>query len=152
MRPFAITDVRAWRVRLDRWLAASDLLRSSEEDLRWIDPSLPPLETAAQLLESGPAVAVVTRGAAGAAVLSPAGMVEVSATPTDVTDTVGAGDSFTGALLTWLHRRDVGGRSAVLALSAEDWREALQFSSMVAAVTCSRVGADPPWASEMEDR
>ncbi len=149
VRPFAITDIEAWRALLERWLAAAELLRSSEEDLRWIVPSQDPLATAGRLLERGPAVAVVTRGAGGAVVVSPSGAIEVDATPVEVADTVGAGDSFTGAILAWLHHRSVSGRTDLLALSSDDWRDALMFASTAAGITCSRVGADPPWAREL---
>jgi fructokinase len=149
VRPFAIADRSAWLARLDGWLGATELLRSSEEDLRWIDPSTPPLDTVRRLLERGPAVAVVTRGGAGATVVSPAVSVEVEAAPVEVVDTVGAGDAFTGALLTWLHGHLVSDRAALLDLSAEDWFDAADFATRVAGVTCTRPGADPPWVEEL---
>lgn len=150
VRPFAIEDEADWRTRLDRWLAATEVIRSSDEDLRWIDPSRDPLDTASQLLERGPAVAVVTHGPEGATVLTAEHRVRVPARPVEVVDTVGAGDSFTGGLLAWLHDRRVSDRSAVLELTADDWRDAVGLAITVAGITCGRAGADPPRADEFD--
>lgn len=149
VRPFAISDVGAWRGLFTRWLAAADLLRSSADDLRWIAPGEDPLATAERLLDRGPVAAVVTFGGSGAVAVSPRGTVEVDAAPVEVVDTVGAGDSFTGALLSWLHRREIADRHGLLAVTPDGWRDALDFATTAAGVTCTRVGADPPWADEL---
>jgi fructokinase len=66
-----------------------------------------------------------------------------------VADTVGAGDAFGGAFLAWWSRRG---------LTRSDLRRpgpvhgALQAAAEVAAVTCTRVGAEPPWLAEVRDR
>jgi fructokinase len=50
------------------------------------------------LVRYGLALIVMTRGAAGAMVVTPAGTLEQAGIPTKVVDTVGAGDSFSAAL------------------------------------------------------
>jgi len=63
-------------------------------------------------------------------------------------DTVGAGDSFHGGLLHFLAENGyLGGRLDTL--TAEGLVRALTFASRVSAITCSRAGANPPWASEL---
>jgi fructokinase len=64
-------------------------------------------------------------------------------------DTVGAGDSFSGALLDWLSRHGRLRPQDLARLSAEEARQAVGFASRVAAITCSRPGADPPRRSEL---
>ena len=69
--------------------------------------------------------------------------------PTTLVDTVGAGDSFHAGLLHDLAQLGVlGGRLDTL--TAGDLEQALRFASRVAAITCSRPGADPPWRAEVE--
>lgn len=66
----------------------------------------------------------------------------VAAPSVEVVDTIGAGDAFGAALLTWLH--DHGALKTDLALSAADLESALEFACLVASLTCTRAGAEPP--------
>lgn len=60
----------------------------------------------ALLVSSGLTLVVMTRGARGALLVSADEIVDQPGIPTDVVDTVGAGDSFTAALVVGLLRRD----------------------------------------------
>jgi fructokinase len=75
--------------------------------------------------------------------------VQVPSIPVEVIDTVGAGDSFTGGLLCALHEAGVGDAAALESIDADGWGRVLDFAVRVAAVACSRVGADPPWRHEL---
>jgi fructokinase len=68
-----------------------------------------------------------------------------------IVDTVGTGDSCTGALLAGLHRRVLLGRRAALAaLRVQPLGELLDEAMLVSALTCTRRSADPPRAAELE--
>ncbi len=149
VRPLLVSDEPGLRARLDRWLGLVDLVKVSDEDLAWLCPGEPVEDVAARWRERGPAVVVVTRGGEGVHALGPAGPVDLPALPVQVADTVGAGDSFMGGLLAALSERGLLGRPELDALSSADLREALAFAAQVAAVTCSRPGADPPWRAEL---
>ena len=73
----------------------------------------------------------------------------VPAPPTQVVDTIGAGDSVVGGVLRHLDRIGALSSVAVAELDADQWRATAEFAGEVAAVTVSRPGADPPWASEL---
>ena len=64
-------------------------------------------------------------------------------------DTVGAGDTFQAALLTWLAEHDRLSIAGVSELDADALADLLAFAARAAAITCSRPGADPPWAREL---
>ena len=64
-------------------------------------------------------------------------------------DTVGAGDTFNAGFLRALDRAGVLTKSAVASLSEEALRDALSLGVRAAAITCSRPGANPPWADEL---
>jgi fructokinase len=87
---------------------------------------------------------VVTRGEQGAVWFSRSGLVEVPSTPVQVADTIGAGDTFSAALLDGLL-----GRGDLAGLDETAVREVLDRAVRAAAVTVSRPGADPPYASEL---
>ena len=72
-----------------------------------------------------------------------------------VIDTVGAGDTFSGALLAGLHDRDLLGAAARPALRAVDeptLHALLDEAALAAAITCSRRGADPPTRADLAAR
>jgi fructokinase len=140
-RPGAIADPAAYRARMGRVLGMSDLVKVSEEDLAWLDPRVPALQAARALLSVGPAAVLLTRGAAGATVLTPRGDILIAPVTVDVADTIGAGDAFGGGFLAWwsshgLGRDDLARDDAVVA--------AARFAAVVAARTVARAGASPP--------
>jgi fructokinase len=92
---------------------------------------------------------VLTRGSAGLTVLTEADRVDVPAAPARVVDTIGAGDTVHGALLAWLHRNAVRGARDLATLDRPAWSDALRFAARAAAVTVGRVGAQPPYAAEL---
>src|ERR1700737_3905819 len=112
-------------------------------------PRSPPCSTAPPaLLARGPRLVVVTLGADGAFGVGAEAEVQVAAPLVDVVDTIGAGDAFGAALLVWLHdharlRRDLN-------LSREELRLALEFACLVASITCTRRGANPPRRAELD--
>ena len=64
-------------------------------------------------------------------------------------DTVGAGDTFQAATLAYLRRLDADSPAGLAALSREEIDAMLAFAIRAAAVTCSRVGPDLPFAHEL---
>jgi fructokinase len=146
IRPTAVEDEAAYRARLDRILAKAHVVKVSEEDLAWLDGDRPPVEAVRGLLAHGPTLGLLTRGPNGALVVTRTADVAVPAPRAKVVDTIGAGDAFGGGFLAWwnergLTRDDLG--TIDLAV------EATAFACLVAARTCSRPGAEPPYRSEL---
>ncbi len=143
-----IDDPAAYRARFASWLPHVALLKLSVEDAAWLADADGPSPAINTWLESGPAAVVLTDGPHGLTAFSPrAGRVHVPAVPGTVADTIGAGDTVNAALLHWLSAK--GALDALAELDAADWRAALSFAARAAAVTCSRPGADPPYAHEV---
>lgn len=139
VRPMLLGDRETYRRRLDPLVDVATVVKVSDEDLAWTHPDQDPVEVAQGW---GRPLTVVTRGADGAvAVLDGGEPIQVAGRPVEVADTVGAGDSFTGGLLSVLDLDDLAGSI----------QPALERAVAVSAITCSRPGADPPWASELRD-
>ena len=138
-----------WRTQIDWMLPRTQLLKVSDEDLRLVWPGLAPADFAARALAQGVKLVAVTRGSEGASAWTAVASVEVPPVPVKVIDTVGAGDTFQGALLTWLAERDALSASALSALSKDALGDALGFAARAAAITCSRRGADMPRRTEL---
>ena len=146
IRPVLATDPQ-YRPRLDSLISESTIVKASDADLAWLFPSLPIREAARALLACGPRLVVVTLGAEGAVGVNGDGEVKVAAPVVQVVDTIGAGDAFGAALLAWLADHDRLDRD--LHLERDELHAALEFACLVASITCTRAGANPPWRSEL---
>lgn len=151
IRPGFITDVAGYRQRLEQMMAQADIVKLSQQDLDWLRPgSTVSGQMIQSLLDLGPSLVVLTRGDQGASgFLADGSQVQVPACPTQVKDTVGAGDTFNAGLLAKLAEQGSLSKTGVKALTKEMLHQALQHGAQVAAKTISRIGADPPWASEL---
>ncbi|RJL18053.1 carbohydrate kinase family protein [Paracoccus siganidrum] len=149
IRPFFITDPAAYRARLDRLLAMSDIVKLSSDDLEWLFPDLAPEEAAQQVLAAGPRIVLQTGGASGARAIWAGGAVTAPAIRTTVADTIGAGDTFNAGVLASLRRQGLLSKAALARISADQLQAALALGAQAAAITVSRPGANPPWAHEM---
>jgi fructokinase len=147
VRPGVIADPAAYRARMARVLAKAHVVKVSDDDLLWLDPGRDALAAARALLDAGPAAVLLTRGGEGAVVVTAAGESTVPAPSVRVVDTIGAGDAFGGGFLAWWRSRDLGpgdvGDAATVA-------EGARFAALVAARTCERAGASPPYLEELD--
>lgn len=149
VRPQIIGDRAEWFACFDRWRARADLIKLSSEDLAWMWPGRTEGDAARDLLHRGAAVVCVTHGGDGVVAHLPDRVLAVTAPAVTVVDTVGAGDAFCGGLLAHLWRSGVTDRDRLDGLDDDEWRHALTVAATVAALTCTRAGADPPWATEL---
>lgn len=67
----------------------------------------------------------------------------------DLVDTVGAGDAFQAALLTWVAETGRLTPEALAHIDETEMRETLGFAARAAAITCGRRGADLPRRHEL---
>lgn len=125
------------RERFERVARLTTVLKLSDEDGRWLYPDLDEAELLDLLLGFGPAVVAITRGADGAAVATSEQRFDVPAVRVTVADTVGAGDSFMAAFIACLLDGTTADAAARAAIAA-------------AAITVSRVGAQPPTRVELD--
>ncbi len=100
-RAGAITDVPAYRERIDTVIRQVDVVKVSTDDLALLRHDQPWLAAARNLLELGPAAVLVTDGPSPATVITESGERSIPVPVVDVVDTIGAGDAFVAGFLTW---------------------------------------------------
>ncbi|OBA64511.1 ribokinase [Mycobacterium sp. 1100029.7] len=147
VRPSLIADGALARTRIEHLVQRSDIVKVSDEDLRWIDPQQAPERTARTWLALGPSIVAVTRGAQGSLAFCAAGEAHVAAMPARVVDTIGAGDAFMVGLLDALWEMNLLGadrRAALARIRVEELTGALEAAGLVSALTVGRAGADLP--------
>jgi fructokinase len=145
-RPTTIEDPEAYRGRLARIAARADVIKASDADLAWLYPDAEPVTAARSLLLRDGAVVLITLGGEGAIVVTATDEVRVAAPRVEVVDTIGAGDAFMGAFLARWTAQGLGREDLT---SLDEVADATAFACRVAAITCSRAGADPPRLSEL---
>lgn len=149
IRPGFITDEAAYRARLARMIGMADIVKLSDEDLFWLAGPGDIAEHAKTVLAQGPKVLLVTEGAKGARGFTEHGSTFVSATPVEVADTVGAGDTFNAGVLASLDTVGLLTKGAIASITVDQLAAALSLGIKAAAITVSRPGANPPWHSEL---
>jgi fructokinase len=147
VRPSLIVDRELARQRIEHLVERSDIVKVSEEDLRWIEPARPPERMAQTWLALGPAIVAVTMADRGATAVCAAGVARVPARPVEVVDTVGAGDAFMAGLIDALWGRGLLGahrRAELAGIDLDALTAALEAAGNAAALTVARAGADLP--------
>jgi fructokinase len=148
-------DPAVVRERLERLVRRADVVKVSAEDLEWLEPEVHDaagLDAAAQRwADRGPALVLLTDGGGPLRIARP-GRPILHREPVRVTvaDTVGAGDSLAAGLLSGLLTIGVTSRAALEALPDDELLRVVDDAALVAAINCTRVGADPPTRAELD--
>ncbi len=155
-RPLLMGDPVDVLAGVHELLEVADVVKVSSEDLAWLSPDATPEEILQDWLGRGPAIVAITLGSEGVLAGTSDGLrVRRPGVLVTVIDTVGAGDTFSGALLAGLHERELLGaaaRPALRAVDASTLEALLDLAALAAAITCSRRGADPPTRADLTAR
>ena len=149
IRPGFIKNRKAHLARIGWMIAKADILKISDEDVKWMTGKTDLARAAKAWLMAGAKMVIVTKGGDGVEAFTPRGSVVLPAMPVKVADTVGAGDTFTAGLLAHFSAHGLLDKKKLAAVTLDDLKAALQFAARAAAMTCSRPGADPPWLHEL---
>jgi fructokinase len=153
VRPSMIVDRDQARERIDNLLERSDIVKVSEEDLRWLAPERTPQDTARSWLACEVAIVALTMGDRGVLAFCAAGETHVPAKPVEVVDTVGAGDAFMVGLLDRLWELGLLGadrRNQLRRIGLDTLTSALEFATAMSALTVTRRGAQLPMREELD--
>lgn len=153
VRPALISNMEKFKHEMMQFVKKCDIVKVSDEDLHTVfgeDESERNLEA---FCNGNSIHVIVTRGKDGSSWIAPGFRVDVPAqTVPHVVDTIGCGDTFTGAVLSALQRRKDGmklpvsssSRICLDALGPEEARTILDFASKASALNCMEKGCNPP--------
>jgi fructokinase len=149
IRPALIGPRAEAVVQTERLVAASHVVKLSDEDAAWLYPGESLEDVLRRFHALGVRLAIATRGPAGCLALADDILLDVPARPVVVADTVGAGDAFMSGLLAAIARDGGAADVAAGGAPALGWAHVLQVALESAAITVSRRGANPPWSPEL---
>ncbi len=144
IRSAVMSDRKQYVMQVERWVSISSAIKVSDEDIRWLYPSLEIDQVVHNWLAKGPSLIVVTSGDKGLAGYRVGEKVIVDAVKVVVADTVGAGDT-AGAILVEAIVQD--GLNTLIGVRLEMM---LKRAAKAAAITVSRSGANPPTLKEID--
>ena len=144
IRPDVMSDRKQYLMQVEKWVSISSAVKVSDEDIKWLYPSLEIDQVVKNWLTKGPSLIVVTYGDKGLAGYRDGEKVIVDAVKVTVADTVGAGDTV-GAILVEAIVKD-----SLNTLSGVRLEMMLKRAAKAAAITVSRSGANPPTLKEIE--
>jgi fructokinase len=143
IRPALLEDHANALARFEEIASVSTLVKLSDEDARWLYPTLEVSDVIDRLTEFGVKLMAVTLGANGSVIATPSIAMNIPIARGKVTDAIGAGDSYMAALIQCVFHAD-------LDHPVPDEIEWIGHRcAAAAAITVSRPGADPPWLSEL---
>ncbi len=146
IRPQVLSDREKYVALVEKWIGISSVVKLSDDDFEWLYPGKSPESIAEQWLQGGVALVVMTRGVDGLVGYTSDGVVEVAGEKVNVVDTVGAGDTV-GAIVVQGLITD-----GLLNMRGSVLKGVLHRAAVAAAITCSRAGAQPPYAHEIRER
>ncbi|RON24136.1 carbohydrate kinase [Pseudomonas brassicacearum] len=144
-------NIDLWRSRIATLVEFADLIKVSDEDLSLLYPEQDPQRVIEGWLQHRCQLVFLTRGGEGATVFSRVhGSWSVPANSVKIADTVGAGDTFQAALITWLTEQQLDSVEGVQSLGREQIDGMLKFAVQAAALTCSKTGPDLPYRHQLD--
>ncbi|MEB0041366.1 MULTISPECIES: carbohydrate kinase [unclassified Pseudomonas] len=143
-------DIQRWREQISAFAEHAHLIKVSDEDLSLLYPDLDPQTVAEGWLTQRCQLVFLTRGTEGVSVFTRHhGAWSIAARKVVTADTVGAGDTFQAALITYLTEHQLDSPLGLEALTHEQITEMMQFAVAAAALTCTKVGPDLPYRDQV---
>ena len=146
IRPQVLSDREKYVALVEKWVGISSVVKLSDDDFEWLYPGKSPESIAEQWLQGGVALVVMTHGVDGLVGYTSDGVIEVAGEKVHVVDTVGAGDTVGAIVVQGLITE------GLLNMRGSVLKDRLQRAAVAAAITCSRAGAQPPYAHEIRER
>ncbi|ADY13741.1 carbohydrate kinase family protein [Sphaerochaeta globosa] len=155
VRPAVIADEKSYKKRIQEAFGLASIVKLSDEDLAYLYPNTDVRAQARKLAKDYSMHVILTLGREGSIWFTPeGGATSMPIVDLPVIDTVGAGDTFSGALLSYLHERDCFGSDGQTPLLGELneslIKDALRWATAASAINCSRRGCDPPTKLEVQ--
>ncbi|WP_397453465.1 carbohydrate kinase [Pseudomonas sp. NA-150] len=143
-------NIERWREQVAAFAEHAHMIKVSDEDLSLLYPDRDPQQVAEGWLNQRCQLVFLTRGREGVSVFTRQhGTWSVPAREVVTADTVGAGDTFQAALITYLSEHQLDSPEGLESLTREQIEGMVQFAVSAAALTCTKVGPDLPYRHQL---
>ena len=150
VRPSLISEADVYRQRMKSLMSKVNILKLSDEDLRWLFNESTDESCALSELRAiaNAELLILTRGSKGSSIWHNDKWYAAPAYPVEkLSDTVGAGDTFMASVLVWLIKNENMKRLGVLELKEK--QDLQYYAGKAASLNCMKQGCSPPWENEL---
>lgn len=157
IRPALLGTPDEARPHVESIVALADVVKASDEDLKWLYPDRPVEDVLHEWLQSGPSLILCTRGPWGVYIVAAAerDMLVVDPLDVELVDTVGAGDSLMAGLISGLVDAGLlGSAEAKQRLREASWDKilpAIHRGIITSGITILHQGAYSPTREEVNE-
>jgi len=142
-------DIDKWRDAFASFAKTATLIKASDEDIESLFGKNQEEKFVSECFGHGAQLVFITRGPDGCTGFTASdNPVSIGGKPTNVVDTVGAGDTFQATLLHYLAANNHIAADGSLT-GAVNITDAMELAATAAAITCSRAGADLPHLADL---
>ena len=152
VRTNLIGDKDKWLRTMDQLFDLASIIKLSNEDLEFLAPGTTPEQFASKMLNQKDRMIIVTSGASGCTLFTRNHHISEQVPKVKVMDTVGAGDTLMGTILSWLLNQGISSKEMLQNLDEKQIGKMLQYCTVAAAINCTRSGCNPPNQDEIEAR
>ena len=139
-----------WLKTIQPVMEAASIIKLSDEDLNFIAPDMSPLQFAQNAIAGTDKLLIVTHGSDGATAFQNNHIIERDVPVVTIQDTVGAGDTLMGTILTWLLNKGITTPSKMANVTSNDLGQMLDYGVTAAALNCTKSGCNPPSQNDIE--
>ena len=149
VRANLIDDQEKWLRDINYLFGLASIIKLSNKDLEFIAPDLAPEEFANDLLDQKDRMIIITAGEMGCSLFTRNNRIIQKVPKVKVKDTVGAGDTLMGTILSWLIKNGISTRTMIQNLDKHHLAEMLEYCTIAASINCTRSGCNPPYPEEI---
>jgi len=149
IRPGIIENKKWYLSRFKEFLKYGDIIKMSDEDFRYISHKKYDDEIIKWINKYKICVFILTLGKSGSILYTKNIKIKLSALKIKTIDTVGAGDCFIAAVIYYLEKSKNLSLNSINKLSKDNWKNCINFATLVSSKNCEREGCDPPLLKEV---
>ena len=128
-----------------KYMRFANIIKLSNEDLNYLSSNKNKKKIILKWIKKYSLSAVIlTKGKDGAILYTKNFFINEKAKKIKVIDTVGAGDTFSAGVISYLDKKKLLNLKKINKITKKDWLKALRFANMIASINCSRAGCNPP--------
>ena len=128
-----------------RYMKFANIIKLSDEDLKFLSNNKNEKIIISKWIKKYSLSALIlTRGKKGAILYTKKYSISEKARKTNIIDTVGAGDTFSAGIISYLEKKKLSNLKKINNITKKDWAKALRFANTIASINCSRAGCNPP--------
>ncbi len=135
--------------RFNKILQYSDIVKMSDDDLKYLTKQKYDKKIMSWIKKYSVKIFILTLGSNGSVLYTNKYKIVHKGQKIKVIDSVGAGDTFIGGIISYLDNHNFLNKNKLKDISRKNFLECIQFASKVAEKNCGKEGCNPPFLNKV---